>query len=442
MAPQTLGKLSRDICHQSWNIRDFTRVISTPHKKLNDPKCEEQGDLVTDTGPRNKWSVRISDNEIREVYERLKWAIAAEELAALGHILLEINGSERTWVTSNGTVTLSMRTSGEPVKSSVGTKPLRRVLIHGRMFNRFELGSGVIEVIDWGKYRELEFHSNGLATRFVESPEVFPDWKRTFTEADGPTVSVCPRRLRDGVIQAATVPVGVNMDDRSCHTWVHGADGALRFRTPWVSYFDTEVDISAHTSVPDTPAALIDLHSLQSAIHLMDEVAGDVTVTLSSSPMSPMRLRAAEFDAVITPTDRWVEERNTLTSALCTILRVDAIQPDEDGDYPITQLHHSIWARLNTSRKQPIVQVFSILANGVPKCQELFEELNSINRIEHFVRLVWTGSSLGAEASLLITQVDAYTLDFMFREVQRVTKRYQEMLAAFFAEPDQTETLF
>jgi len=56
--------------------------------------------------------------------------------------------------------------------------------------------------------------------------------------------------------------------------------------------------------------------------------------------------------------------------------------------------------------------------------------------------LVWTGSSLGAEASLLITQVDAYTLDFMFREVQRVTKRYQEMLAAFFAEPDQTETLF
>jgi len=397
---------------------------------------------VIKTEPENKWKLQITEDEIRGINDRLKWAMYGDETSALGHILLEINGIERTWISSNGTVTLSMRTTGALVEGCGGSSALQRVQLHARLFKRIDRSGGVIHVIDWGEYRELEFDSNGLVTRLVEPPERFPDWRQKYAEVDGPTVGVCPNRLRNAIVQAATLPEGVNLEDGPVHTWVHGVNGLLRFHTPWVNYFDTEVDIAANARVPDTPAALLDVHATQCAIHLMDDISGDITVTLPSTPMSPMRLRAAEFDALVLPIDRWIDERNTLTEALCTMLQVDAVQPDEDGDYPITMTDHAVWARLETSRNRPIVQVFSILANGVPKSQELFEELNSINRIERFVRLVWTGSSLGAEASLTMPQVDPFALNYMFREVERVATRYQDILAAYFADPGQTETLF
>ena len=396
---------------------------------------------MSDSKPESTWSIRISAEEIQEISHRLRWGLADEELVSFGHVQLECDGHRRTWVASDGSMVLVMRTNGNPPSVGANCALSTKVLVHSRLFRGFDVADAVLKVVSYGKYRELELISDRLTTRIVEPPEKFPNWREMFDNVDGPTVRICPRQFREAAIRAGSTPLGVSNDD-PMHTWVHGTEGVIRFHTPWVEYLPTEVDVRADTEVPDTPPALIDVRRLHGAIHLVDDVIGEISLTLPSTPMTPLRLKAAEFDAVVMPTDRWIDDRNKLEGCLSEILSVDEVRPDEDGDYPITDPATSVWARLNTKDGVATAHVFAVVATGVPSSDQLFEEVNSINQGERLAKLVWTGKTLMAEAHVLVSQLNPYHLNYVVRSVSNVADRYQSMLSAFFSDPQQQERLF
>ena len=396
---------------------------------------------MSDSATASTWSIRISAEEIQEISQRLRWGLANEELVSFGHVLLECDGPRRTWVASDGSMVLVMRTTGDAPSFGANCALSTDVLVHSRLFRGFEASHAVLRVINHGKYRELELISDQLTTRIVEPAEKFPDWRKMFENVEGPTVRVCPRQLREAAVRAGSAPLGVSNDD-PMHTWMHGAEGVLRFHTPWANYLPLEVDVRADSDVPDTPPALVDVRRLHGAIHLVDDVIGEISLTLPSTPLSPLRLKAAEFDAVVMPTDRWIDERTKLEECLAEILSVDEVRPDEDGDYLITDQSVSMWARLNTAGGIASVNVFALVATGVPSSDQLFEEVNSINLGERFAKLVWTGKTLMVEAHVLVSQLNPYHLNYVVQSVSEVADRYQGMLSAFFSEPQQQERLF
>jgi len=386
------------------------------------------------------WSICISAEELREITERLRWAVANEEHASEGHVLLEVEGSRRTWVTSDGGVTLVMRATGAPPKCDDLSIGSHRVLIHSRILRRVSAENSLLRVINHGTFRELELTTGGLTTRIPEPLDEFPDWRAQFAAADGPQLTLNPQELRDAIIRATNIPLG--LEDEPIHTWLNASDGVVRFHTPWVNYFDVEVEIATPTQTIETPPALFDVRRIQCGIHLVDDLCGDINVTLPSTPMAPLRISGSEFDALVLPTDRWIDVRNTLEETLRAVLKSEHVRPDEDGDYLITNQKSCIWTRLNTETSTPIVQIYSVLASGVPKSVDVFQEVNSINCQTRLVKLLWTGETLVAETSFPGSQIDPMHFDFLRRQVQIVAERYEPILGAYFQEHEQPDTLF
>ena len=245
--------------------------------------------------------------------------------------------------------------------------------------------------------------------------------------------------LRDACSAASVVPFGIEATD-SVHTWVSIRDGQLHLESPWVDYPSTTIDVPLLSDAADTVPALVDIGRL---IGLLSAIDFDrCTLRLPTEAMLPIGLHAGHYEAVLMPVDRWGEERQLLEELLCEFLGVEAVQADDDGDYPVTSPEgHDLWVRLRTDVDPVSVQVFSVLAADVDPNPGLFEELNSINATAAHVKVLWASGAVMAEVDLVAEALDLAELGNALHVVRHTAERYNDVLSAYFgASTNEPET--
>ncbi|MBT6444071.1 MAG: hypothetical protein HOK58_03680, partial [Acidimicrobiaceae bacterium] len=163
---------------------------------------------------------------------------------------------------------------------------------------------------------------------------------------------------------------------------------------------------------------------------------------LPTEATSAIGLRSGRYEAVLMPVDRWGGERQRLEELLCEFLGVEAVQADDDGDYPVTTPEgHGLWVRLSTGVDPISVQVFSVLAANVDPDPGLFEELNSINAAAAHVKVLWASGAVMAEVDLVAEALELAELGNALHVVRNTAERYNDVLSAYFgASTEELET--
>ena len=382
------------------------------------------------TNLTNPVSIYISVDEWRDIITWMHASLDRTEQSPYGHFLLECEGSERTWVTSDGAQTTVVRGDGPPLRGLDDPNQRFRVLVNSRFFRRRSPQDATLTVTQVEGSRRQTFVTDGFEMSLPEHPDDFGDWRAVIDAATGAPVDVDTEHLRNACSAASVTPFGIEAAD-TVHSWVSIHDGKLRFESPWVDYPSTVIDVPILNHAANTVPTLVEIGRL---IDLLSAIDFDrTTLRLPTDAMLPIGLRAGHFEAVLMPTDRWGGERQLLEELLCRFLGVETIEADEDGDYPISSPEgRDLWVRLVVDANPISVQVFSVLATHVDPHPGLFEELNSINANAAHIKVLWASGAVMAEVDLVAESLDLAELANALQVVRHTAERYHDILSAYF----------
>lgn len=406
-------------------------VTRLKHNGVDEDSTKTRGaEDVDGTRASNPVSIFISVDEWRDIATWMHASLDRTEHSPFGHFLLECEGSNRTWVTSDGAQITVVRGEGPPPRGLGDSSARFSVLVNSRFFRRNTPQDATLTVTTHDEGRLQTFETDGVEMTLPEHPGEFGDWRALIDAANGAPVEVDVGHLRDACLAASVVPFGIDTTD-PVHTWLSIRGGRLRLESPWVNYPSTVIDLPLLTPAFDTVPALVDSGRLISLLAAID--FDRCTLQLPMHPTSPIGLRAGRYEAVLTPVDRWGRERELLEGLLCDFLGAESVEADADGDYPVTTPEgHQLWVRLHTGVSPISVQVFSVLATSVDPNPGLFEELNSINATAAHVKVLWASGSVMAEVDLVAETLDRSELTNALEVVRRTAERYRDVLSAYF----------
>ena len=380
-----------------------------------------------------RFSIFISVSEWHHIFDWMHSSLKASERDPMGHFLLECRGSRRWWVAADGEQLTVLECDGSPPVGLADPAELVSVLVHSRFFRGHEPHDATLEVEPFEQHRFLTLRGHGFELTLREHPGEFLDWRSLLDSVSGTDVDVETSHLRGACRIASAVPFGAEVPD-TVYAWLCGRGGRLMLDAPWIGYAPTAVTIVTDESVPDTVPALISPTRLESLLAAIDE--DRVTLTLPATALGPVGLRAGNYRAVLLPVDRWGSERGRLEELLCEFLRIESVKADDEGDYLLeTADGISIWVRLHTEARPISVQVFSVLASGVERSSELFEELNSINADAAHVKVIWAAQAVMAEIDIVAESLDMAELANAIEVVRATAARYRALLGVYFATP-------
>lgn len=381
----------------------------------------------------NPVSIIISIDEWRDIATWMHTSLNRDEQSANGHFLLECQGTNRTWVTSDGSRTTVIHGEGPPPRGLADPNERLEVLVNSRFFRRGNPQDATLTVTQVGDGRVQTFVTDGVEISLPEHPGVFGDWRSVMNAVAGTAVDVDVAQLQDACAAAAIVPFGIESGD-TVYTWIAVRDGKLRLQSPWVDYPSTTIDLPLLSHADDTVPALVAIARLTGLLAAID--VGTCTLRLPAEAMLPIGLQAGRYEAVLLPVDRWGSERQRLEEHLCEFLGVESVTMDDDGDYSVTSPEgYALWVRLHTDSEPVSVQVFSVLAPSVEPSPELFEELNSINCSAAHVKVIWAAGAVMAEVDLVAESLDLAELGNALQVVRDTSEKYRQVLAAFFGSP-------
>jgi|GEM_PF-1497227 len=380
------------------------------------------------------FSILITVDEWRAIADWMNTSLLRNENSPQGHFLLECHGTSRTWIASDGDQTTIHRCDGPAPQGLDDPDAGCALLVNSRFFRRNNPQDAVLTVTAGEEGRLQTFETDGIRMTLPEHPGEFLDWRAVRAGVLGDPFEVDVDALSDACAAASIVPFGVGTDD-TIHTWAWVESGTLRLLSPWLEYPRSELSVHIEGAVPDTTPVLLDIGRL---ITLLSPIRdSQCTVRLpQSDPMGCVGVSAGDYEAILSPTDRWGAERELVEALLCDFLGVDSIDADEDGDYPVeTPEGHQLWVRLHTAAEPVTVQVFSVLAQPVEPSSGLFEELNSINATAPHVKVLWASGAVMAEVDLVGSTLDLPELRNALQVVRRTADKYYDVLNAFFGAP-------
>lgn len=117
--------------------------------------------------------------------------------------------------------------------------------------------------------------------------------------------------------------------------------------------------------------------------------------------------------------------RAYLESLLREPLRSEPVR-DSDGDYPVGYGNGGLYVRIDESRgaEAPVVQVFAVALDNVEASPQLFERLNHINAVVHFVRAFLVSSQVLVEADVEGLELSPAVLDTAMSAVGGAAQRF------------------
>jgi hypothetical protein len=377
--------------------------------------------------------ILIDIEEWRAIATWMHASLERTENAPGGHFLLECVGERRSWVASDGTQMTVMRVTGQPPHGVQDAATAFTVLVNSRFFRGTTPQDAWLTVRQGESGRQQTLLMEGIELTLPEHPGDFVDWRQVLESITGDAVEVDANALVSAYQAASITPFGIDPSG-PVHCWMSIADGRLRLEAPWLAHPPTIVEVPVTGAPDDTVPTLVDCRRM---IQLLTPVEFEtVTLVLPHRATSAIGLRAGRYEAVLLPADRWEHERAHLEQLLCDFLQVDDVEPDHDGDYPVTSPEgNDLWVRLNTDVVPASVQVFSVLATDVAPIPALFEELNGINASAAHVKVLWAAGAVMAEVDLVAGALDPVELANALEVVRHTADRYHGMLSAFFAAP-------
>ena len=381
-------------------------------------------------------TIHISVDEWRDIVSWMHVSLERDEQSPRGHFRLECRGTTRTWVTGDGDQLTVVHGDGPTPRGLADPAEPFTVLVNSRFFRGGPPQDATLTITQAGEGRRQLFDTDGVRTELPEHPGDFEDWRSTLESVTGQPVTVDTDHFRNACAAAAITPWGID-EKITVHAWMWVEDGALHLRAPWVNFPSTVVRIPLLDGATASAPVLIDTDRLLELLRAIDLPTTQVRLP-PEDRMGPVGLRAGRYEAVLMPVDRWSRERKVLEGLLCEFLKADAVEVDDDGDYPVTSPEgHQLWVRLYTDADPVSVQVFSVLASRVEPTPGLFEELNAINAAAAHVKVLWAGDAVMAEVDLVAESLDLAELANALMVVRATAEKYQGVLSAFFAGPDE-----
>ena len=125
--------------------------------------------------------------------------------------------------------------------------------------------------------------------------------------------------------------------------------------------------------------------------------------------------------------------RAYLESLLREFLQSDPLR-DSDGDYPVGYGNGGFYVRIDDSRgaDAPVVQVFAIALDNVEAGPELFQRLNHINAVVHFVRDFLVQGQVLVEADVEGLELSPAVLDTAMSAVGSAAQHFGPLLQGEF----------
>lgn len=378
----------------------------------------------------NSVSIVISVDEWRDITTWAPISLELTEHSPFGHLLLECEGTQRTWVIGDGEQFTVIHAEGQEPRGVANPNERLTVLVNARLFRRRTPQDATLTITERDDTRYQTLATDEVEMTLPEHPGDFGDWRAVVEAASGAPFAVETSTLREACAAASVVPFGLASGD-VVHAWVAVRAGRLHFETPWADYPATKIELPLVTDAVDTVPTLVDTGRLLALLHAIDD--DRCSLLLPVQPRSPVGLRAGRFEALLAYVDRWGRERRRLEELMCEFLGVSSVEADHDGDYPVTTPEgHGLWVRLNTDAEPICVQVFSVLATSVEPSSGLFEELNSINAAATHVKVIWAANAVMAEVDLVAEALDLAELSNALHTVRRTAENYRDVLSAYY----------
>ncbi len=376
--------------------------------------------------------VFISVDEWQNICDWMYHSLGASEKDAKGHFLLEIVGTRRIWVTTDGAQLTVLQSEGPVPRGSLYSGDGLTVLVNSRLFRGKTPEDVTLVISETEGRRAQSMYGDGIEISLPEHPGPFPDWREAVESVQGTRIQVESHRLLEACAYAETVPYGIE-NDMGISAWLYVREQRLAIDAPWIEYPHTKVFIEASGDLQDSVPVLISPRRLRNLLLAIDPAV--VTLVLPNNPLGILGIEFDSYRALLLPIDRWGGEKRRLEELLCEYLRSQSIEPDDDGDYAITTPDgNTLWVRLQTDFRPIAVQVFSVLASGVPCSNELLVELNSINASAPHVKVIWASDAIMAEVDIVAEALDISELANALDVVQETADRYRPVLGVFFGD--------
>jgi hypothetical protein len=377
----------------------------------------------------SQFTIAVSADEWRTVSDWLWRSLNPDENAAEGHLILECDGTQRTWMATDGTQLVVYRSEGLPVHGLATSDETLRVAINPRLLRWREPQDGVLVVTGEPGRRVVRLSAGTVEAELPEHPGPFCDWRALTANAVGPRARVDTDQLRDALCAAATPPLATRVSTAAVAE-VSLAEGRLSIATPWGSGPESRVRLVVDGN-GQAPTGCYDLRRLRTLLEPV--VLPSVDLLMPGDEHGSLVLKAGDYEAVLAPFDPLADERTHLEDVLRELLNVARPHRDSDGDYPI-ELSSDVRAYVTLfSDGTPAARIFSVVAAGVGSGDEVDRELNAINSQSAFVKLVRIDDVILARVDLLAGYLDRQQLDIALQSVRQATDRYRTLVAAFFA---------
>jgi hypothetical protein len=377
----------------------------------------------------------ISVTEAQRISSQQHMVLDRDESRPTGHILLECEGHRRRWVTTDGTQLMVIEDEG-PVVEGLGDEQARvEVLVNPRFFRSLIPEDLFLEVRQHDGQRMLTLFGDGYAMSLPEHPGPFADWRGVLASVAGTEVVVDSHLLYQACLTAGLVPLGLDHRGKVL-TALYGSDGKLVVHTAWQGAPDSMLVLTAEGEVPDTEPVLVSPARLQALISAVD--LPFLHLTLPTMPGGSLGIQAGHYRAVLRPVDRWRTQRRKLETLLCEFLRVESMTADHDGDY-LVEVSDGIrmFVRLQPDVSPLSVQVFSVLASDVAESPGLMSELNSLNSVTPYVKMMYAAGAIMAEVDLVAEDLGQAELVNALQVVRTTSENYRHVLSSFFGSPEQ-----
>lgn len=373
-------------------------------------------------------TITITADEWREIAVSLWPSLGTREGDPLGHLLLECDGRERTWIATDG-VQLTAHTSyGDAPRGVDNPEGRFAVAINPRLFRSRQPQDATLVVTPHGERRSVRLVVDDVSAELPEHPGERPDWREPFEGLHGVTASIDTRRLIDALIAAASAPLGSDGPEIiGARLWF--AESRLHIETAWHDLPASSITVPAETDESTEPL-MFDLRRLRRLLEPIELPTTELSLPTDGSGL--LAVRAGDHLAGLMRLDPLGQHRRHLEELLAQLLDNEPTQ-DDDGDYPITaQGDIRIYTRL-VNPDFPTVQVFSVLAGHVEPSPGLYEEINAINASAPFVKLVHAAGAVMVEIDLVAESLDLPELHNALDTVRHTAHTYRDLLASFFS---------
>lgn len=123
--------------------------------------------------------------------------------------------------------------------------------------------------------------------------------------------------------------------------------------------------------------------------------------------------------------------RSYVESLIEQMTGAEKVEPDDDGDYPVTFGDALYFIRI-IAGTEPIVHVFSVAVQGVQQSTKLLRAVNAINADLRFCRMFWIDGAVVVAADQPGSTLDPVELDACASAVGSATNYFGPRLVKEF----------